>query len=280
MMTIWSTNTRMNENIRNTDRILEYKLFKAYSNIFGFTTTRMGGCGIEKYSSFNCSPYCGDKEEHVLQNQKILHKALPQEPKQLIIPRQVHGTEIQLIDEAFLSLSQNQQQEELNGVDALITAEPGCCICVSTADCVPILIYDHKNQVVAVVHSGWRGTVDSITTKTLEMMKERFGTSGEDVSAVIGPSISLESFEVGEEVYLTFKEKGFDMSRISLWKEETQKYHIDLWEAVGEQLHAFGVLEKNIECARICTFVRHEEFFSARRLGIKSGRMLSGIVIK
>ena len=261
-------------------RILEYKLFKAYSNIFAFTTTRIGGYGIEKYSSFNCSPYCGDNQEHVRLNQKLLYEVFPQVPKQLVIPQQVHDTKVALIDKAFLSLTLDQQQHELNGVDALITAEPGYCICVSTADCVPVLIYDHKNQVVAAVHSGWRGTVDGITAKTLEIMKEQFGTSGEDISAVIGPSISLESFEVGEEVYFAFKENGFDMSRISLWKAETQKYHIDLWEAVREQLHAFGVFEKNIESARICTFIRHEEFFSARRLGIKSGRMLSGIVIK
>jgi len=261
-------------------RILEYKLFGAYSNIFGFTTTRQDGYGVGNYSSFNCSPFCGDNEEYVRQNQGLLCTAFPQAPKQLIIPQQVHDTKVVLIDKDFISLSQNQQQESLNGVDALITAEPGYCVCVSTADCVPILIYDHKNQVVAAVHSGWRGTVDGITTKTLEMMKEQFGTSGADVSAVIGPSISLESFEVGEEVHLAFKEKGFDMARISLWKKETQKYHIDLWEAVREQLHAFGVLEENIECAGICTFIRHEEFFSARRLGIKSGRMLSGIIIK
>ena len=259
--------------------MLGYELFSTYSNIFSFTTTRMGGCGVGKYNSFNCSPFCGDEEEHVRQNQMLLRQALPQSLKQLIIPQQVHGTKIQLIDKTFLSLSQDQQQEQLNGIDALITNESGYCLCVSTADCVPILIYDHENQIVAAVHSGWRGTVDGITTKTLEVMKEKFGTSGKNVSAIIGPSISLESFEVGEEVYLAFKEKGFDMSRISIWKEKTQKHHIDLWEAVREQLYVFGVHKENIECARICTFIRHEEFFSARRLGIKSGRILSGIML-
>ena len=260
-------------------RILEYKLFKTYSNISGFTTTRMSGFGVRKYSSFNCSPFCGDNEEHVRQNQRLLRLELPQSLTQLVIPRQVHGTKIALIDKTFLSLPQDQQQAELDGVDALITTEPGYCICVSTADCVPLLIYDRKNQVVAAVHSGWRGTVDGITTKTLEMMKEQFGTSGRDVSVIIGPNISLESFEVGEEVYSAFEEKGFNMSAISIWKEEKQKYHIDLTAAITEQLRAFGVFKKNIEYARICTFIRHEEFFSARRLGINSGRMLSGIML-
>ena len=260
-------------------RVLEYKLFKTYSNISGFTTTRMGGFGVRKYGSFNCSPFCGDNEDHVRRNQKLLSRELPPSFAELVIPRQVHGTKITLIDKAFLSLSADEQQAELDGVDALITTEPGYCICVSTADCVPILIYDRKNQVVAAIHSGWRGTVDGITTKTLEMMKERFGTTGRDVSVIIGPSISLESFEVGEEVYSAFEEKGFNLSNISIWKPRKKKYHIDLPAAITEQLRAFGVFKKNIECANICTFIRYEEFFSARRLGIDSGRLLSGIML-
>lgn len=258
---------------------MEYKLFKMYSNISGFTTTRMGGYGTGTYEAFNCSPFCGGKEADVRYNQALLRGELPQSFVEFVIPRQVHGTKIALIDNAFLSLSMEEQQAELDGVDALITAKPGFCICVSTADCVPLLIYDRKNQVVAAVHSGWRGTVDGITTKTLERMKEQFGTSGRDLSVIIGPCISLESFEVGEEVYAAFEEKGFDMSAISIWKPEKKKYHIDLTAAITEQLCAFGVYEEYIECADICTFIRHEEFFSARRLGINSGRMLSGIML-
>lgn len=259
--------------------MLGYELFRAYPNISCFTTTRIGGCSKEAYASFNCSPFCGDREEHVLRNQEYLYRSLPRKPKELIIPLQVHGTEIVLVDAAFPALSPAAQRERLNGVDAVITTEPGYCVCVSTADCVPLLIYDRRNQAVAAVHAGWRGTVDRIVAKTLAFMHDKLGTTGEDVLVAIGPSISLESFEVGEEVYNTFKEEGFNMSRISLWKEEKQKYHIDLWEANREQIHAFGVPESQIACAGICTFIHHNEFFSARRLGIKSGRILSGIMI-
>ena len=261
-------------------RMLEYGLSEAYSNIFSFSTTRYGGYGKGKYGSFNCSPFCGDREEDVRRNQHILCQSLPQSLKQLIIPKQVHGTSVGVVDKAFLSLSANWQQEALNGIDALITAEPGYCICVSTADCVPLLLYDRQHRAVAAIHSGWRGTVEGIVTQTLEAMQKQFGTSGQKVSAIIGPGISLESFEVGEEVYAVFKDKGFDMSRISTWKTETQKFHIDLGQAVYEQLCVFGVREENIEYARICTFIRHKEFFSARRLGINSGRILTGIMIK
>ena len=110
-------------------------------------------------------------------------------------------------------------------------------------------------------------------------MKEQFGTSGEDVSAIIGPCISFESLEVGEEVYSAFEEKGFDMSVISMWKPEKKKHPIDLTAAIIKQLCAFGVFKKSIESADICTFIQQQEFFSARRLGINSGRLWSGIML-
>jgi copper oxidase (laccase) domain-containing protein len=107
-------------------------------------------------------------------------------------------------------------------------------------------------------------------------MKSHYGSEGKDLVACIGPSISLESFEVGDEVYAAFEEAGFDMTRIA---RRYEKWHLDLWEANRVQLLAHGVLPEHIEVAGICTFQHHEDFFSARRLGIKSGRILSGIQI-
>ena len=85
-----------------------------------------------------------------------------------------------------------------------------------------------------------------------------------------------DKIEVGDEVYAAFEEAGFDMSRIA---RRYEKWHLDLWETSRMQLLAHGVLPEHIEVAGICTFQHHEDFFSARRLGIKSGRILSGIQI-
>lgn len=260
--------------------MLGYGVMTPYPNILCFTTTRTGGFGKGNYASFNCTPYTGDDAECVHRNQDLLCRSLPQPPKELIIPFQTHSTNILIIDENYLQASGEERTEMLQGIDALITREPGYCLCISTADCIPILLYDHRNQVIASAHAGWRGTVNYIAGHTLEKMRALWGTDGKDVVACIGPGISLPSFEVGEEVYEAFRMNGFPMDYISEWKPETHKHHIDLWAANRMQLLDFGVPGEQIETSGICTYMSHEEFFSARRLGIKSGRILSGIMIK
>ena len=256
--------------------MLEYGLNRSYPGIFCFSTTRHGGVSTGSYASLNCTPYTGDDPDCVRQNQEILLSAMPQRPRELIIPWQTHGTRVWPIDEAFLSAGEEQRHALLQGVDALVTDLSGICLCISTADCIPILIYDAKHNAIAAVHAGWRGTVNFIIGHALERMHVLYGTDGADVSAVIGPGISLEAFEVGDEVYEAFRLADFPMDRIA---RKQEKWHIDLWEANRLQLLDFGVPSASIEMAGICTYTHYEEFFSARRLGIKSGRMLSGIVM-
>lgn len=138
-------------------RMLGYASLDVYSDIFHFVTTRIGGCSEGTYATFNCSPFAGDERVCVRRNQEILFEAMPEKPRELIIPHQTHGTKNLVVDEAFLALSEEDRCMRLDGIDALITREEGCCICVSTADCVPILLYDRRHQVAAAVHAGWRG---------------------------------------------------------------------------------------------------------------------------
>ncbi len=266
---------------RNPDkRMLEYALNGACPDIFAFSTTRHGGISTDTYASLNCTPYTGDTAENVCHNQELLLQTLPQRPQELIIPWQTHGTASLVIDTDYLQADPQTRHERLQGIDALITREPGICLCISTADCIPILLYDRRHRVVAAVHAGWRGTVGRIALRTLEWMQTLYGTEGKDVHAIIGPGISLAAFEVGEEVYEAFRAAGFPMPYIAEWRNDTHKHHIDLWAANQLQLLDFGLPATQIETAGICTYTRHEDFFSARRLGIKSGRMLSGIMLK
>lgn len=258
------------KNLTDNKSLLGYESLSSYPNIFHFVTTRKGGCSVGNYSSFNCSPFSGDNIESVCSNIQILLSAFPKQPKELVIPKQVHGAEVGII---------TSEHQSLDGLDALVTNEPGYCLCVSTADCVPVLLYDPVHKAIAAVHAGWRGTVARIVERTLEVMKKTYDTDMKDVIACIGPSISVDAFEVGPEVYDAFREADFNMDKIAYWHTPSKEWHIDLWEANRWLLTQAGVPYGNIEVSGICTFTCDEQFFSARRLGIKSGRILSGIML-
>ena len=251
-----------------------------HTGVTAFSTTRNGGVSKGDYASMNCTPYTGDDIEAVQRNQQLLCTALHIEKEQLIIPYQTHSVNALVIDKEFLQQNAEKRNKQLQNIDALITQEKGVCLCISTADCTPILLYDRKQQVIAAIHAGWRGSVNYIVRNTLEQMQRLYNTQGEDIFAAIGPCIGFDAFEVGDEVYDAFKQNDFPMEYISGWKPETHKWHIDLQMANSVQLIDFGVPTEQIDICDICTFTHYEKFFSARRLGIKSGRILSGIFMK
>ena len=253
-------------------------LLDKYTEIAHFYTSRQGGVSVGNYASFNLSPFSGDNSVHLEENHQLLCQKLGIEPSKLIIPFQTHGTEIRVIDPSFFQLSADEKIQSLNGVDALITELPGVCIGVSTADCVPLIFFDSIRKVVAVAYAGWRGTCARIAEKTVLAMTEKFGCNAADILVSIGPSISVEVYEVGNEVVESFERAGFVTEEI--FAERNGSFYLDLWEANRQSLLKVGIRPEQIEIAGICTYSEHERFFSARRLGIKSGRMLSGIMIQ
>lgn len=261
--------------------LLEYDDFPG---MVAFSTKR--GDVVNKdqpYSSFNANPFCGDREADVVESQQYLAEILGITREKLVIPHQVHGTEVLVVDDNYLIQQDAGKFEMLEGVDAVVTDRSGVCVCVSTADCVPLLVCDKRLGCIAAIHAGWRGTVQNIVGKTLSVMSESFGCEARDCQVLIGPSISLDSFEVGDEVYGKFAETGFDMAKIarrypSVKDEGGMRWHIDLWEANRLQLLEAGVNPHSVRIAGICTYKEYDKFFSARRLTIKSGRILSGIM--
>lgn len=248
-------------------------------NISHFITTRHGGVSRGNYAAFNPGEYSGDEPEAVTQNRMLLAEAIGFEPEKLFAPYQIHEAVIKAITPAILTLSAEEQKAYMKGTDALVTNVPGVCVAVSTADCVPVLLSDPQRKVVAAIHAGWRGTVQQIVAGTVRFMIDEYGSDPARILAGIAPSIGPDTFEVGEEVVEAFQETGVDMSLIMKRNTETGKAYIDLWEANRLQLLEMGLSPSHIEVAGICTYTCHEDFFSARRLGIKSGRILSGILL-
>lgn len=245
--------------------------------VTAFSSTRHGGCSKGNYASFNINRYCGDDDNDIRQNREALCRLLHIADDRLIMPHQVHLTKVAKIDEAFLSLTATQRQEALEGVDALMTDLPSVCIGVSTADCIPILLYDPAHHAVCAIHAGWRGTVSRIVEKAVEAMTASYGTQPRHLVAQIGPGIHLDSFEVGDEVYEAFEQAGFDMPAIS---KKGDKWHIDLPECNRLQLITAGLPSQSIQVSPVCTFQHAADYFSARRLGINSGRIFTAIKMR
>lgn len=269
---------KCDKTLRLYPALLEYDLGE---HVRAFSTTRQGGVSVGAYASFNANLYCGDDVQHVQQNRELLCQFLGLPFSHLLMPHQTHYDKVCKIDESFLSLSQSEREQRLEGIDALMTDLPDVCVSVSTADCIPVLLYDDVHHAVAAVHAGWRGTVSSIVRKTVERMEEVYHTDVNDVKAVIGPGISLDAFEVGDEVYDAFQSAGFPMMQIAkryVLSEEKTKWHIDLWEANRWELLQSGVPFSHIHLSGICTYSHNDRFFSARRAGIHSGRILNGIM--
>jgi len=250
--------------------VLKSILLDKETGIEHFCTLR--GCASDEellnpFGRYNLCGYSGDSQKHVEESRQAYAAALGIGTDRMWFPRQVHGTEILVVDS---SMPDNQE------ADAVITTERNLLIGVSTADCVPVLFYDSNKKIAAAVHAGWRGTVAGIVSKTLSKLYSDFGCSANDIRAMIGPSISPEAFEVGDEVAEQFIAHGDSDCIVSGYP----KPHIDLWKANTKQLLNLGVSLANIDCTPICTYYNSALLFSARKLGIKSGRIISGIMMR
>lgn len=163
--------------------------------------------------------------------------------------------------------------------DALVCDTPKILLAVKTADCVPVLLGDHKTGAFAAVHAGWRGTSESIVRKAIAQLQSEYGTRPENLRAAIGPAANTCCYEVGSDVIERFKER-FPQSDHLFKPTRAGHARIDLQTANRDQLSAAGILPERIHVAPFCTMDRNDLFFSYRReksaLG-RVGRLMSVI---
>ena len=268
------TSTTLNMSMmKNSPQLLSYDIAPG---VRAFSTMRHGGVGEGAYSSFNINSYCGDSQENIAANKAALAETLGIEPTKILLPHQVHGADFCIITPDFMALPEEERAKVIEGVDGIFTSMSGVCIGVSTADCIPIIIYDPEHHAACAIHAGWRGTVKRIASKAVAEMQTTYHSNAEKLKAVIGPGISLESFEVGQEVYDQFASAGFDMNGIA---KQMGKWHIDLPECNRKEMVAAGIPAENIKVSGIDTYTSND-FFSARRQGINSGRIYTAIIME
>jgi len=254
----------------NHIQYLQFSNLSEFKNITHFSTTRLSGKSEGKLSSFNLGYTVNDNPLIVKSNLDALANIFGFERSQMVSPKQTHSKNIGIVQSTH---------DIFPDTDALVTNIPGICIFVRTADCVPVLLFDPVQKAAAAIHSGWKSTVQEISKHTIEIMQKEYGTNPKDIVAGIGPSIGPKVYEVGPEVIELFY-KQFGIDHILKPIKDSDKGLLNLWEANKQILLNCGIPENQIEVAEICTYSNPELFYSARREGVKTGRLATGIMIK
>lgn len=222
--------------------------------------TRSGGCSKGHYGTLNLGLNTGDSTVSVQKNRKKVQAAM--DGADLACIHQIHGKDVVVFDGAV-------SPESLVTADASITDFKGRALMVQVADCQPVLLYDPVKQVVANVHSGWRGSIANILGETLQMMEDRFGCDPSHIESGIGPSLGPCCAE-----FLNYKNEIPQ----KFWKYKDRSDHFDFWRISCDQLMAAGILGKNICVSRLCTKCNTDKFFSYRAEG-ETGRFASVIAL-
>ena len=234
-------------------------------------TTRYGGVSTGCLAELNLGFDRGDDPENVRTNYRRAVRRLGGEIRDLALTRQVHKTEIVSVVPA-LTLGEIPERK-IKEADGLYTDVPGIILSATFADCVPIFLADRYGRRIAVVHSGWKGTVARIAEKGAAILKAE-GTRAEDIIAVIGPCISRAHYEVTEEVVRAFRSVFPERECSDIIKKTDDRHSlIDLPAACWYTLVHAGVRESNIHFSGLCTYENPECLFSHRASGGKRGNM-------
>ncbi|WP_245153500.1 peptidoglycan editing factor PgeF [Chlorobaculum sp. 24CR] len=228
-------------------------------------TTRTGGVSGAPLDSLNIGTHVGDDSARVRENERRLCAFLEIDPESIVTTGQVHGTEIAVVT----------APGKLDGYDALITNVRGVFVGIMTADCYPILVHDHRTGGCGAAHAGWQGTAGRIAEKTVNAMRDAFGTRPEECLAWVGTGISGERYEIGGEVA-----GRFDSRYLKPSPSGEGKFLLDLSAASRDQLIEAGIPPTQVQCSEFCSYRDSDRFFSYRRDNGKTGRMLALVGVR
>jgi YfiH family protein len=260
-------------------RYIQFANLKKYDNtITHCFTTRIGGVSTGECASLNLGFNRNDKRENVLENYKRICEVLDIDPGNMVLSNQVHDNKVKVVD--YNDRGKGIiRSSDIVGYDGLVTNNKDVALVTFYADCVPLFFFDCEKNVIALAHSGWRGTVKGIAKETLRKMNEEFGCKTGDIEVAIGPSIGKCCFEIGKEVYDEFLDT-LGWSKDYCKKTGEVKWHIDLKGIITHMLIDAGVNAQKICNANICTKCNKDVFFSHRGDKGKTGSMTAIMQIK
>ncbi|MDD3303830.1 MAG: peptidoglycan editing factor PgeF [Clostridia bacterium] len=242
---------------------LQFKKLNEYSDkLFHAITLRHGGVSANEYTSLNFRSTGYDSKENVLKNLARICDATDINKNKIYKGKQAHTSNILLLnnDNKEPYQYENFCEEEYDGYVTNIV-EIGTLVTV--ADCNCIILYDPVNNVIANIHSGWKGTIEKITIKAINLMIQQYHSKVEDLICCFGPSIRKCCFSSEEQ---SFQEKF-----TTIWKNEEEyithqgkRFYIDLIYVITKDLLKIGLKNENIVDSHICTMCHSDDFFSNR----------------
>ena len=259
---------------------IKFKCFEGIDFInYGFST-RLGGTSKGIFSSMNLSFARGDDEKCVSRNFELIADSIGTTPQHMVYAKQTHTTNV-------LKVGKNEcgmgviRKRDFSDIDGLITNEPGVCLVTSYADCVPLYFVDVKKKCIGLSHSGWRGTVNKIGIKTVEMMIQEFDSNPQDIIAFIGPSICKDCYEISKDVADEFsKAYSKETIRRILISKSNEKFQLNLHQANRYNLLDAGLMPENIFVTDICTCCNPDLLYSHRASKGQRGGLCGFLEIK
>ena len=259
--------------------LLHYPLLEETGIVEHCFTTRLGGVSEGVCTSLNLSFSRGDDPAAVMENYRRVAEAFGKTVEDFVCTDQTHTTTVLRVGKEECGYGVTKERPYTD-VDGLITNEPGVILSTFYADCVPLYFVDPVNNAIGLSHSGWRGTVGRMGQKTLEAMKEAFGTNPKDVYAAIGPSICQDCYEISEDVaehfYEEFKGHGDEI----LINKGNGKYQLDLWKTNEIVMLEAGILPEHLAVTNVCTCCNAEILFSHRASQGKRGNLAAFLMLK
>ena len=228
------------------------KKFKKFYNIKHCFFSRKGGFSKGIYNSLNCGRGSKDNKKDVLKNLSLVSKKMKVHQKQLSLMYQTHSNKVIIVTK------RNKNFKKFNS-DALITKIKGVALGVVTADCVPIILYDIKNQIIGCIHAGWRGASSGIIENTIRKFKKL--NSKNKIFASVGPCIGKKSYEVDISFYKKFISKS-KKNTVYFSKKNNEKKLFNLRKYVNDKLVKLNVKVDHVDRD---TFREKSSFFSYRR---------------
>ena len=256
-----------------------YLSFPMFRVTDGFST-RLGGVSEGCFSSLNLSFDRGDDRAAVAENFRRMGEALSVHCEDMVLSQQTHTTNIRIVTDEDRGKGITRERDYTD-IDGLITNVPGICLVTTYADCVPLYFLDPAKKVIALSHSGWRGTVGKIGKKTVELMHDKFGSDPADILASVGPSVCQDCYEVSADVIDRFKEV-FDRSAWDelFYEKPDGKYQLDLWKANEKIFLEAGIRKDHIAVTNVCTHCNSEILYSHRAMGDKRGNLCAFLALK